>query len=354
MDRTTEAFVLVETGQPLVRKELTIPELKPGQVLVDIAYSGVCHSQLLEIQGKRGHDRFLPHTLGHEGSGTVVEVADGVTKVRPGDRVVLSWIKGSGADVPSTVYGNGNMTVNSGAISTFMRRTVTCENRVTRIPDSMPLREAALLGCAIPTGAGIILNTAKVRPGSSVAVFGAGGIGLSAILASAVMNANPVIAVDVFDHKLERARSLGATHIINAKESDPLAGILDITDWRGVDYAIDAAGRRDTMEAAFASVRDNGGLCVLAGNLPQGENISIDPMALIKGKRIIGTWGGETNTDHDIPVYVDLYHKGKLGLDMLITHEYGFKEINRALNDLKDGKVGRAIINCGDDKNRDL
>jgi S-(hydroxymethyl)glutathione dehydrogenase/alcohol dehydrogenase len=342
--RQTDAAVLFELNKPLRLVTLEIPELKPGQVLVDVAYSGVCHSQLLEVHGKRGQDRFLPHTLGHEGSGTVLEVGSDVTKVKPGDRVVLSWIKGSGADVSSTIYQSSTGPINSGAISTFMHQMVTCENRVTPIPDTMPLREAALLGCAIPTGAGIILNTARVRPGSSVAVFGVGGIGLSAVLAASLMNATVIIAVDVFDHKLEQARQIGATHVINAHRQDPLATILEITGGRGVDYSLEAIGRLETMETAFQSVRDNGGLCVLAGNLSHGERISLDPFDLIKGKRIVGTWGGESQPDRDIPLYVDLYMAGKLKLDMLITHEYRLEDINQALDDLEQGKVGRALV----------
>ena len=346
----TKAAVLYEPGKPLRIEELTIPTLKPGQVLVEVAFSGVCHSQLLEVRGKRGPDRFLPHTLGHEGSGTVLEVGAGVTKVKAGDRVVLSWIKGSGADVPSTIYQSAEGPINSGALSTFMRQTVTCENRVTPIPDAMPLREAALLGCAIPTGAGIILNTAKVRPGSSVAVFGAGGIGLSAILAADLVHATTIIAIDVFDHKLEHARRVSATHLINARQQDPLATVLEITGGRGVDYAIEAAGQRETMETAFKAVRDGGGLCVLAGNLPHGEHISLDPFDLIRGKRIVGTWGGETQPDRDIPLYADLYLNGKLKLDALITHEYWLEDINRAFADLEQGKVGRAVIDMSRDR----
>ncbi len=344
MSRHTEAAVLFELAQPLRLLELSIPNLKAGQVLVDVTFSGVCHSQLLEVRGKRGQDRFLPHTLGHEGSGTVVEVGEGVAKVKPGDRVVLSWIKGKGADVLSTVYMSGEGPINSGAISTFMRRTITCENRVTPIPAAMPLREAALLGCAVPTGAGIVLNTAEVRPGSSVAVFGVGGIGLSAVLAANLMNATVIIAVDVFDHKLEQARRVGATHLINARQQEPLGTLLEITGGRGVDYAIEAAGLRETMETAFQAVRDNGGLCVLAGNLPQGERVSLNPFNLIRGKRIIGTWGGESQPDRDIPMYVDLYLSGKLKLDGLVTHTYSLLDINQALEDLENGKVGRALI----------
>ena len=341
---TTLAAVLEELNKPLKIRELTIPDLKPGQVLVEVAYSGVCHSQLLEVRGKRGPDRFLPHTLGHEGSGTVLGVGASVTKVKPGDHVVLSWIKGSGADVPSMVYQSPEGPINSGALSTFMRQTVTCENRVTPIPDAMPLREAALLGCAIPTGAGIILNTARVRPGSSVAVFGVGGIGLSAVLAADLVHATTIIAVDVFDHKLEQARKVGATHLINTRQQDPLEAILEITGRRGVDYAIEAAGQRETMETAFKAVRDNGGLCVLAGNLPHGERVSLDPMDLIKGKRIIGTWGGETNPDRDIPLYVELYSSGKLKLDKLVTHIFSSENINEAFDLLERGEMGRSLV----------
>ena len=344
MPGQTEAAVLFELGQPLSIITLTIPELKPGQVLVDIAYSGVCHSQLLEVRGKRGHDRFLPHTLGHEGSGTVLEVGAGVTKVKPGDHVVLSWIKSSGTDVPSTIYQSSQGPINSGAISTFMRQTVTCENRVTPINNTMPLREAALLGCAIPTGAGIVFNAAKIQAGDSVAVVGVGGIGLSAVLVADLVKAAPIIAVDLFDHKLKQAQQAGATHLVNAQEQDPLTAIMEITAKQGVDYSIEAAGQKDSMEAAFKVVRDSGGLCVLAGNLPHGGRISLDPFDLIRGKRIIGSWGGETRPDRDIPMYVDLYLSGKLKLDRLGTHSYGLDDINAALENMENGRVGRAMI----------
>ncbi len=340
----TRAAVLSELNRPLKIMTLTLPELKSGQVLVEVAYSGVCQSQLLEVRGKRGPDTFLPHTLGHEGSGTVVEVGPGVTKVKPDDHVVLSWIKGYGADVPATIYLSPEGPINSGAISTFMHKTITCESRVTPVPESMPLKEAALLGCAIPTGVGIIMNTARVQAGSSVAIFGIGGIGLSAVLGAKLAKARVIIAIDVFDHKLQQSLRLGATHLINARERDPLTEILNITGGIGVDYAVEAAGRRETMETAFKSVRDKGGLCILAGNLPSEELISISPFDLIKGKRIVGTWGGETQPDRDIPRYAELYLNGNLDLSALITHEYPIENINQAFEQLEQGLVGRALI----------
>lgn len=346
----TTAAVLTEINKPLQIEELIIPELKPGQVLINVVYSGICHSQLNEIHGLKGEDKFLPHTLGHEGSGIVLETGPDVTKVKPWDHVVLTWIKGSGHDVPSTQYLRKDGTiVNSGAISTFLTHAVISENRLVPITKEMPLKEAALLGCAIPTGAGIVMNTAKVSPGSSVAILGIGGIGLSALLAAKLMGAAVIIAIDVLDYKLEQAIQFGATHIINAKKNDVLSEILEITNKLGVDYAIESAGMRESMETAFQSVRNNGGLCVIAGNLPQGELISINPFDLIKGKQIIGTWGGETQPDRDIPMYVDLYLSGKMELKTLITHTYSLKDINKVLNDLGEGRVGRILIDMAED-----
>ena len=169
------------------------------------------------------------------------------------------------------------------------------------IPKDMPLIEAALLGCAIPTGAGIVLNGAKISAGESVVVLGVGGIGLSAVMAASAVGAEKIIAVDVFDHKLDLAEQIGATHRINSNKKHPLTEIIDITHGKGVDYAIESAGRKDTMETALQSVRNGGGICIIAGNLPNGEKISIDPMDLIGGKNIMGTWGGETKPDEDIP-----------------------------------------------------
>jgi S-(hydroxymethyl)glutathione dehydrogenase/alcohol dehydrogenase len=341
---TVKAAVLHNLNEPLQIEELTLPALKPGQVLVEVVYSGVCHTQLSEARGRRGPDRFLPHTMGHEGSGVVLDVGPDVKKVKPGDRVVLTWIKGYGRDVPSTQYHAAHGIVNSGAISTFLQQAVISENRLVPIPEAMPLKEAALLGCAIPTGAGIVLNTLRVTPGSSVAVFGVGGVGLSAVMAAALANAIPIIAIDIFDHKLEQAKGLGATHGINAKTQDVQAILMELTQGRGVDFAIEAAGRPQTMESAIAAVTAPGGVTVLAGNLAAGERISLDPFDLIKGKKILGTWGGETNPDRDILRYATLYQANRLPLQQLITHTYFLDDINTALSDLEIGKVGRAIV----------
>jgi len=341
----TRAAVLYEINEPLVIEELEIPELKPGQVLVKVAYGGVCRSQLNEIQGLKGEDRFLPHALGHEGSGTVEAVGKDVSKVKPGETVVLSWIKGSGLDVPSITYrGSSGATVNSGAIATFMEYAVISENRVTPIRKDIPLDKAALLGCAVATGAGVIFNTAKVEPGSNVVVFGAGGIGICAIQAAAIAGAAKIIVVDMHEHKLELAGNFGATHTINASSQDSVKAIESLTEGKGADYAIEATGVKKAMEQAFLSTRNNGGMVVLIGNLPHRQKISIDPYDLICGKQIVGSWGGDTVPDRDFPYYADLYLTGKLKLDELITHRFTLEDINLAFEVLEKGEAGRAII----------
>ena len=341
----TTAAVLREINQPLQIEELTIPLLKKGQVLVEVAYSGICHSQLNEIHGLKGEDKFLPHTLGHEGSGVVLEIGPDVTKVKHGDHVVLTWIKGSGHDVSSTQYPrkDGSI-VNSGAISTFMTQAVISENRLVPIPKEMPLTEAALLGCAIPTGAGIVMNTAHLQPGQSLAVFGCGGIGLSSILAAKMVGAAVIIAIDIREQKLIQAKEIGATHIINVSNQDTSGEIHSIMGGQGVDFAIEAAGQKMTMETAFTSVKDKGGLCILTGNLPTGQNISIDPFDLIKGKRIMGTWGGETDPDKDIVNYVESFLSGQLKLDFFTSHIAKLSDINQALQSFNKGNVNRVLI----------
>jgi len=341
---STEAAVLTRPGARLEVQTLGLPPLRAGQVLVDVAFSGVCGSQLLEARGLRGEDRYVPHTLGHEGSGTVRGVGPGVTKVAAGDRVVLTWIAGEGANVPSARYEGPGGAVNSGAISTFMRAAVVSENRVVRVPAETPLREAALLGCAVPTGAGAVLNTGRAAPGDSVAVFGVGGVGLAAVLGARLVHADPIIAVDIAAAKLEQARRAGATHAVNAGALDAVEAVRGLSGGAGVDLAIEAAGLARTMEAAFASVRERGGLCVIAGNVPHGGRITLDPFDLIRGRRIVGTWGGDTRPDHDIPTYARLFLSGRLDLGALPITVYPLESVNDALDDLESGRVGRALL----------
>lgn len=339
----TVAAILVELARPLELVELEIPPLQPGQALVEIACSGVCHTQVLEARGHRGPDRFLPHGLGHEGSGTVREVGVGVTRVRPGDRVVLSWIKAAGADVPGTNYHWNGRTVNAGGITTFSRWAVISENRLTPLGPGLPFDVAALLGCAIPTGAGMVFNTARVQAGQSVAVFGAGGIGLCAVAAAAASGAAPLIAVDRIPEKLDLAREFGASHTVVATAENPVDTIRGICRG-GVDVAIEATGRVAVMQQALDSVRSQGGTAVIAGNAVQGERWDFDPRLLNQGKRLLGTWGGDNVPDRDFPRYQQLLLEHKLPVQGLLSRRYPLEQINQALDDLEAGRVARPLI----------
>lgn len=340
----TTAAVLVELGQPLELADLDVPVLKPGQVLVEVAYSGVCHTQVGEARGHRGEDKFLPHCLGHEGSGTVRECGPGVSKVKPGDRVILSWIKGSGADVPGTTYDWAGKKVNAGGITTFATHSVISENRLTVVPDGLSMRLAALVGCAVPTGAGVVFNTAQPRPGQSVVVFGVGGIGSCAVAAAALAGCTPVIAVDVNPDKLALAKKLGATHAFNGKATDAVGEILKVCRG-GADFAIEATGVPAVMKQALACVRSQGGAAVVVGNARFGSMLEVDPREFNQGKRLLGTWGGDNLPDRDYPRYAKLLAAGRLDLEPLIAgRSYGLADVNAALDDLEHGRAARPLL----------
>jgi S-(hydroxymethyl)glutathione dehydrogenase/alcohol dehydrogenase len=339
----TTAAILVETGKPLELAQLDIPPLKSGQVLVEIAFSGICHTQLSEVRGHRGPDAFLPHCLGHEATGTVRELGPGVTKVADGDRVVLSWIKGSGANVPGTVYGWEGRKVNAGGVTTFMRHAVVSENRLTKLPPGLDLAEAVMLGCALPTGMGAVMNTARAEPGSSLVVMGAGGIGLCAIMAAKASGCIPIIAVDPNQMKRNLALQLGATHAFDPSLADPVKEIRLLTNG-GADYAIEATGRPDVMVQAAQCVRPQGGRAVIVGNAHAGQTIALDPRILNDGKSLLGTWGGDSQPDRDVPRFARLLAAGRIAVKPLLSKPYRLADIDRALDDLETGRVGRPLI----------
>lgn len=344
----TLAAVLVETGKPLELAELNIPKLKLGQVLVKIAISSVCHTQVLEYRGYRGEDKFLPHCLGHEGSGIVQEIGQGVTKVRPGDKVILSWIKSSGANVPGTVYKWNGREVNAGAITTFSRYSVISENRLTVMHNELTMQEAAMIGCAVPTGVGAVFNTGEAQRGKSIAIFGVGGIGLMSVNAAQIAGCKPIIATDILDEKLILAKEMGATHFVNASKFDPVQEVNSICPG-GVDLAIEAAGIPEVMLQALYSVRNQGGIAVIVGNARYGQHIKLNPQQLNDGKQLRGTWGGDNIPDKDYPHYMKLIVTKKLNLNPLMTKSYKLTEINTAIDDLEAGKAVRPIIEMAEE-----
>jgi Zn-dependent alcohol dehydrogenase len=344
------AAVLYETGKPLVvEDDIEVPALRPGHVLVDVSISGVCHSQLHEVRGDRGPDPYLPHLLGHEAVGTVADVGSAVTKVEPGDRVILTWIRGEGREEPGALYRKGDMTINSGGVTTFSERTVVSENRCVPLPEGLPDDVAPLFGCALMTGVGSVLNIAQPGPDDTVAVWGCGGIGLPAIMAAATRGCGRIVALDIVPDKLTLAQELGATDSILVRDLDEARAELEELSGGGVDFAFEASSRGAVIERAFLSVRPGGGMCIVMSHPAEDDSPRIPPLELHRDRRIRGSWGGGSKPDRDIPRFAQLYREGRLPLEHLVSHRYALAAVNRALDDLEAGRVARAILMTGVD-----
>lgn len=337
-----KAAVLVRQREPLALDRLEVPDgLDHGQVRVRVHYSGICGSQLGEIDGVKGPDRWLPHLLGHEGSGTVEDVGPGVTTVASGDRVVLHWMRGAGIEAAPPSYSGELGTVNAGWVTTFNERAVVSENRVTRIDEDFPLELAPLLGCAVTTGTGVVVNDAAVRVGESVVVWGAGGVGLSVVQAAALAGADPIVAIDLHRGRLDLARRLGATH---ALEADAAADLTGIVGERGADVIVENTGNPRVIEQAYEATAPDG-RTILVGVPPKDDKVSIYTLPLHFGKTLKGSFGGGARPDVDIPRYVQLYRSGRLDLESLITDRYPLERINDAIEDMRSGRTaGRCLI----------
>jgi S-(hydroxymethyl)glutathione dehydrogenase/alcohol dehydrogenase len=339
----TEAALLVEVGKPLRLVEIETPPLKPGQALVQIAYSGACGTQVMEWRGDKGEDKWVPHCLGHEGSGTVLEIGAEVTKVAPGDQVVLSWIKGSGIEAGGAVYDWDGRKVNAGGVTTFQRHAVVSENRLTLIPSGLPLDVAVLLGCAAPTGMGAVFNVLKVKSGDTVAVFGTGGVGLNACMAAAFAGASKVIAIDPNESRRTLAKTYGATDAIDPLAEDPVAAVRALVAG-GVDLAVEATGLPAVMEQAVNATRPQGGRAVVIGNAKHGAALTLSPNIFNQGKSLMGTWGGDSVPDRDYTRFGDLLASGRFDVQALLSKPYSLAKADQALQDLAAGLIGRPLI----------
>ena len=343
----SRAAILAEQKKPLVIEEVEVPAPKLGQVLVKVLASGICGSQIGEIDGVKGPDKFLPHLLGHEGCGEVVEVGEGVRRVKPGDRVVLHWRKGAGLESVAPVYDSPIGRVNAGWVTTFNEYALVSENRVTAIPADFDPEIAALFGCAVTTGFGVVTNNARLAIGESIAIFGAGGIGLNIVQGAALAGGYPVIALDRFDNRLELARSLGATHTINVTKADAAEEIKKIVGYDGVDVAVDNTGNVEVIALA-SRITNARGRTVLVGVPPKDSTASISTLPLHFEKQLTGSHGGECRPEIDIPRYVRLVREGRLQLASLIGKRYPLADINDAIDDMKSGRLaGRAIVRLG-------
>ncbi len=341
-----KAAILAELNQPLIIDEVELPDcLDYGQVLVKIAFTGICGSQIGEIQGRKGPDNYLPHLLGHEASGTVAATGPGVRFVAPEDRVVLHWRKGNGIEAAPPIYRWRGKRLNAGFVTTFNEYAVVSENRVTKVDHDLPMDVLPLLGCAVTTGLGVVTRDARLTIGESVVVLGAGGVGLNIVQGAAMVCADPIIAVDLYDSRLALASSLGATHRVNAKDTQNLSETLrSILGDKGADVVIDNTGNTDMINTAYNLAGPEGRI-VLVGVPKKGDNVSFYSLDLHFGKCITGSHGGDAQPAEDIPRYLRLYKSGKLDLDDLDTERYTLDEINTAIERMKNGQaVGRCLI----------
>jgi S-(hydroxymethyl)glutathione dehydrogenase/alcohol dehydrogenase len=339
----TPAAILVEQRKPLVIDEVEVPLLKRGQVLVEIHATRVCGSQIGEIDGVKGPDKFLPHLLGHEAGAIVLEIGPEVTHVAPDDRVVCHWRPGKGLLAGGSVYDWKGKAVNAGPITTFQKLAVVSENRMTKVAQDVSFELCCLLADTLTTGFGIINNDAKVKPGESVVVFGAGGIGLGVIVAAQLAGANPLIAVDLHDHKLERAQAAGATHVLNASRVDASAEIGKILG-RLADVAIDGTGQPRIIETVYELTRERGGRCVLFGVMPHDQRVSIHTLPLHFGRTLTGSEGGQSRPAEDIPSILQLVAEGRFDAEAFISHRTPLADVNEVIAAMRRGEVIHAVV----------
>ncbi|MGD0104714.1 MAG: Zn-dependent alcohol dehydrogenase [Rhodopila sp.] len=360
-----KAAVFHAAHQPLTIEDVEIDKPKRREVLLRTAYAGLCHSDLHFMEGLYPYP--TPAVLGHEGAAVVEAVGEDVTYVKPGDHVItcLSVFCGECEQCTTghtVLCDNPEVKLLPGAarrlkwkgevlnqafnLSAFAEQMLVHEHAIVKINQNIPLDRAALVGCGVMTGVGAVFNTAKVEPGSTVAVLGCGGIGLSAVNGAAIAGAERIIAIDTNPSKLEKAVQMGATHTINASNLDPVAAVKDLTDGKGVPYSFEAIGLKITAEQSFAMLRP-GGVATIIGMIPFGTKIELHGADFLRERKIQGSSMGSNHFRVDMPRLLELWRQGRLKLDHLISGQIKLDEINEGFAMLKSGAPVRNLINFG-------
>jgi S-(hydroxymethyl)glutathione dehydrogenase/alcohol dehydrogenase len=355
-----KAAVFHGPHKPLTIENVEIARPMEREVLVRTVASGVCHSDLHFVDGYYPFP--TPAILGHEPAGIVEAVGSQVVDVKPGDHVIccLSIFCGRceycltgrthlcqsrpirTKEQPPVLTWNGQPVNQFAGLSAYAEMMLVHENGVVKIDNDMPLAQAALIGCGVTTGVGAALNTARVEPGTTVAVFGAGGVGLSAIQGARIAGARMIICVDTVAGKFPKAKELGATHTVDASQDDPVKQIRAMTNG-GVDYSFEAIGLKIAAEQAFNCIKP-GGTATIIGMIPVGQKIELDGPQFLREKRIQGCSMGSNRFKVDMPRYIELYRQGRLKLDEMITRTGRLEDVNEAFRAMKAGEVARSVL----------
>lgn len=338
----TLAAILVEQNKPLELMEVEIPSLQWGQVLVELSSSRICGSQLGEIAGVKGPDRWLPHLLGHEGCGRVLEIGPDVKTVSPGDKVCLHWRPGDGMEGRPPVYQSDFGRINAGFITTFNHHAIISENRMTVVPGTLDDEIVCLLADTLTTGFGIINNDAVVKIGESVVVIGCGGIGLGVIQGASLAGAYPIIAVDIHDHKLEVSRQFGTHYTVNARNGDFVEEIIQMLGGKA-DVVADGTGDSSVIEQAYELTKSTG-RTILYGVMPHDKKVSIHTLPLHFGKTLTGSEGGSSQPNEDIPRYLRMMNAGLFDPKPMISHRGKLEDVNSLIEKMKAGEVIHSIL----------
>jgi S-(hydroxymethyl)glutathione dehydrogenase / alcohol dehydrogenase len=355
-----KAAVFHGPHQPLTIEDVEIDQPMAHEVLVRVVGSGVCHSDLHFVDGYYPFP--APAILGHEAAGIVEAVGPMVDEFKPGDHVIAclsvfcgrceycltgrTHLCGSrpvrAKDAPPKLRWQGKPVNQFANLSAYAEKMLVHQNAIVKVRDDMPLDRAALIGCGVTTGVGAALNTARIEPGSMVAVFGCGGVGLAVIQGARIGGARMIIAVDVHEKKLATARELGATHAVDASAHDPVQTIREMTGG-GVDYSFEAIGLKKAAEQSFDCLRP-GGTATVVGMIPVGQKIELEGSVFLREKKIQGCSMGSNRFKVDMPRYIDLYLQGRLRLDEMITRRMKLDEVNEAFRAMKAGEVARSVL----------
>src|SRR5579875_275129 len=357
-----KAAVFHGPNQPLKIEQVDVDEPRDHEVLVRTAATGVCHSDLHFVEGLYPFP--APAILGHEAAGVVEKVGKAVTYLAPGDHVISCpsvfcgycdecmsghpnrcsnrWATQRRKDDAPRLSQNGKPVRQFSDLSTYAEKMLVHENALVKITKDIPLDRAALIGCGVTTGVGAALNTAKIEPGSTVAVFGCGGVGISAIQGARIAGARMIIAVDQFENKLAMAKKFGATHTIDASSTDPVEAIVKMTDG-GVDYSFEAVGLKKLAEQCFDCIKP-GGTATIIGMIPVGQKVALDGPKFLTERKLQGSMMGGNRFRIDMPRYIDFYMQGRLNLDDMISKRARLENVNEAFESMKKGEVARTVL----------